>query len=143
MKVKDKNCRMLLVSDDACHHVAQALTDLDVDVWIAPDPKRGLAGLDDQLSAHDDSLPHVILLDVQDHDHTLLRGFKRHSPLGLVPVLVFLSEKTEARVKDLYAAGASLVFLKPAGFSNLRNALQRLVSLWCEFVTPPPVPRPL
>ncbi|MGH8509761.1 MAG: response regulator [Gammaproteobacteria bacterium] len=84
--------------------------------------------------------PGVILLDLNlpgTDGHEVLRDVKGDAGLKQIPVIVLTTSIAERDIAACYQDGANSYIVKPVGFENLVQAIQRLQDYWFELVVLP------
>ncbi len=74
--------------------------------------------------------PDVIILDIMMPDVSgleVLRYLREHPDLASIPVVIVSARATAADIKAGLEAGASLYLTKPVAYSDLKNAVDRLL----------------
>lgn len=78
-------------------------------------------------------LPDLVLLDLNMPNLSgleVLRRLKEDSRLGLVPVVIFTSSKSDRDVHTAYALHASAYLVKAPGFTALLHQVEGLTGYW-------------
>lgn len=77
-------------------------------------------------------LPDVLFLDLnmpRKNGFECLTEIKEHSVFNKIPVVIYTTAKDSERINTLYKKGASHYLCKPTDFEELKNELQRTLTL--------------
>lgn len=89
------------------------------------------------------ALPDLILLDVQLPGISgleVLARLRAEPALSLLPVLMLSSSRHASDVQEAYRLRANAYLVKPFGYDELRELLQRTTAFWLGCVLlPPPI----
>lgn len=123
---------ILLADDDKddCHFFMDALSELPL--------KTSLTIVNDgvQLIQHlemiSSNLPHMLFLDLnmpRINGFECLIEIKKNPTLKKLPVIIYSTSYNEDKASALYLGGANYYICKPSDFEELKNVVQRAITL--------------
>jgi CheY-like chemotaxis protein len=137
---------ILLVEDDAA--IAELTTlALDADkpvcnVIVARDGFEALEYIHHRGTGliPNDGNPALVLLDLKMprvNGFEVLRHIKSDASLKSIPIVMFTSSEDSGDIEQCYQLGANAYVVKPVGFQEFRQAIQRISGFWADLNSPP------
>jgi CheY-like chemotaxis protein len=85
--------------------------------------------------------PALILLDLnmpKKDGRDALAEIKAHPQLRRIPIIVLTTSKADTDILKSYHLGVAAYIRKPDGYTNLRNVVQAIYTLWFDIAELPP-----
>ena len=80
-----------------------------------------------------DTLPDLILLDLKlpkYNGHEILKAFKQHEILKIIPIIIFTTSSARKDINMAYENGANSYILKPIEVGKFRKIIEKIFDYW-------------